>query len=483
MLLAALALPLLMLAGAGLRARVRARSPLLIARLRAARRRGPVAPARGRHGPRRHRRDGGLAPASRSYALLLAAAATLAWNPRAWARPRLAALVRGRRRDPRAGRAARARASAQAALSEPARGWRGARRRARSPTASRSPSPPRSPPRRCSRITSARSRSPACPANLLALPAVAPAMWLGMVKAALGQLGRPSGQLGGRARALAAAVAASRYLGGAGASASPTLPGGRLALPARRPGPSLARVRRARRPRRSSSRRRARARRRRASPSCGRSPGAPCRAAAARGAGAPLAALALAAARAALGRAAGPPGHLTVRFLDVGQGDATLIQHPDGTAVLFDGGPPEAGVTRLLRKAGVGGSPLVVATHPSRDHHGGLAEVLGASRSACCSTAATARADPSFRALARRGRPRGVRACRAIAPLTLALRRRRPAHPGPLAAAAAARARRPRTRTRAASSRSSAPAASTCCSPPTPRARRCCRSTCPTSTP
>ena len=34
-----------------------------------------------------------------------------------------------------------------------------------------------------------------------------------------------------------------------------------------------------------------------------------------------------------------PPDDLTVRLLDVGQGDATLIQHPDGTAVLFDGGP------------------------------------------------------------------------------------------------------------------------------------------------
>ena len=78
----------------------------------------------------------------------------------------------------------------------------------------------------------------------------------------------------------------------------------------------------------------------------------------------------------ALLRGLGPPGELTVRFLDVGQGDATLIQHPDGTAVLFDGGPPEGGVVRLLRKAGVRRLSLVVATHASRDHHGGLAPVL-----------------------------------------------------------------------------------------------------------
>ena len=87
-----------------------------------------------------------------------------------------------------------------------------------------------------------------------------------------------------------------------------------------------------------------------------------------------------------------PPDALTVRFLDVGQGDATLIQHPDGTAVLFDGGPPEAGMARLLRRAGVRELAAVVATHASRDHHGGLRRgARSASRSTCCSTAATAR--------------------------------------------------------------------------------------------
>ena len=71
-----------------------------------------------------------------------------------------------------------------------------------------------------------------------------------------------------------------------------------------------------------------------------------------------------------------PPTRSRCRFLDVGQGDATLIQHPDGTAILFDGGPPEAGVARLLRRAGVRRLALVVATHASRDHHGGLPAVF-----------------------------------------------------------------------------------------------------------
>jgi competence protein ComEC len=71
-----------------------------------------------------------------------------------------------------------------------------------------------------------------------------------------------------------------------------------------------------------------------------------------------------------------PPSRLTVSFLDVGQGDATLIQDGAGASVLFDGGPPEARVYRLLRDAGVSRLDLIVATHQSRDHQGGLVEVL-----------------------------------------------------------------------------------------------------------
>jgi competence protein ComEC len=71
-----------------------------------------------------------------------------------------------------------------------------------------------------------------------------------------------------------------------------------------------------------------------------------------------------------------PPRDLTVRFLDVGQGDATLIQDPSGAAILFDGGREDARVAALLRQAGVSRLALVVATHQSADHHGGLAEVL-----------------------------------------------------------------------------------------------------------
>ena len=71
-----------------------------------------------------------------------------------------------------------------------------------------------------------------------------------------------------------------------------------------------------------------------------------------------------------------PPDALTVRFLDIGQGDATLVQDGAGAAVLFVGGPPEARVYRLLRAAGVRRLDLIVSTHQSRDHQGGFHEVI-----------------------------------------------------------------------------------------------------------
>jgi competence protein ComEC len=117
----------------------------------------------------------------------------------------------------------------------------------------------------------------------------------------------------------------------------------------------------------------------------------------------------------------GPPARFTVRFLDVGQGDSVLIQHPDGTAVLFDGGPPEAGVTRLLRRAGVRRLALVVATHPSRDHHGGLSAVLYRFPVQALLDGGDGTPDPTFRALERQADARRIRRIPAIAPLTLTL--------------------------------------------------------------
>lgn len=70
-----------------------------------------------------------------------------------------------------------------------------------------------------------------------------------------------------------------------------------------------------------------------------------------------------------------PPSGLRVTFLDVGQGDAALLQTADG-AVLVDQGPPEADVAGQLDELGVTRLDAIVLTHPQRDHVGGAAAVL-----------------------------------------------------------------------------------------------------------
>jgi competence protein ComEC len=418
MLLAALALPALALAGMRPRARLAALVALIALYV-------PLAGA----GPSLQRAGvmgiAGIAaiassrPASRSYALLLAAALTLAWNPRAWTDPgwqlSFAAvggilvlgvpLARGLRRLgdellPR-GEPNRAGAAARACVRVLADGVA---------------------------ITVAATLATApllahhfgsvplagLPANLLALPAVAPAMWLGMVKIGVGQGGEPGAAAAGALGPLAAEPVA--YIA-ALAERCADLPGGQLALPLRSPpavlaayavlGVLAAATARATRPlgrdlpeRAARWRRLPRAR---------------------KAALAAALALAVCAIAAPALDGADPPGRLTVRFLDVGQGDATLIQHPDGTAVLFDGGPPEAGVARLLRKAGVERLAAVVATHASRDHHGGLAEVLRRFPVATLLDGGDGTEDPAFRAVLAEAARGGVRRLRATAPLTLTL--------------------------------------------------------------
>jgi competence protein ComEC len=76
-----------------------------------------------------------------------------------------------------------------------------------------------------------------------------------------------------------------------------------------------------------------------------------------------------------LARGGPPGGHgssaggLTVSFLDVGQGDATLLQL-DGAAVLFDTGPPGGPILSRLAAAGVRRLDVLVLTHAQLDHEG-----------------------------------------------------------------------------------------------------------------
>lgn len=72
----------------------------------------------------------------------------------------------------------------------------------------------------------------------------------------------------------------------------------------------------------------------------------------------------------ALGTSQAAP--LTIRFLDVGQGDAILITSPEGKSVLYDGGRSEARMQTLLRQYGVQSLDLVAASHGDADHITGL---------------------------------------------------------------------------------------------------------------
>jgi competence protein ComEC len=70
------------------------------------------------------------------------------------------------------------------------------------------------------------------------------------------------------------------------------------------------------------------------------------------------------------------PG-LRIEVLDVGQGDAILLQPRSAPAVLVDGGPPGDELVAKLRAEGVDSLGAAVVTHDQSDHAAGVAEALG----------------------------------------------------------------------------------------------------------
>jgi competence protein ComEC len=198
------------------------------------------------------------------------------------------------------------------------------------------------------------------PANLLALPAVAPMMWLGMLAAIVGQVPgvpvEPFTALAGLLAAYVAQVAA--WLAAPGwAQLGVELPawpqvGAAYAALAVGMSAAAAWVRR----RRGTAR--------------------PHRALR-------LAAVAVAAVAAcvALGIGSTPaapqsrPG-LRVVVLDVGQGDSILLEPDDGGPVLVDGGPAGDELRGRLGEEGVSRLAAAVVTHDQADHVGGLDELL-----------------------------------------------------------------------------------------------------------
>ena len=72
-----------------------------------------------------------------------------------------------------------------------------------------------------------------------------------------------------------------------------------------------------------------------------------------------------------------PPtrGELLVSFLNVGQGDATLLRR-EGVAVLVDTGPPDGPILERLAEAGVRRLDALVITHAQSDHEGAALSIL-----------------------------------------------------------------------------------------------------------
>lgn len=69
--------------------------------------------------------------------------------------------------------------------------------------------------------------------------------------------------------------------------------------------------------------------------------------------------------------------NLLVHFIDVGQGDAILIQGPNNT-ILIDSGPSDEKekLFKYLKSASIDKIDFIIATHPHEDHIGNMADVI-----------------------------------------------------------------------------------------------------------
>ena len=200
-------------------------------------------------------------------------------------------------------------------------------------------------------------------ANALALPAVAPAMWFGMLAAALGQVPsapvEPLTAVGGLCAGFIGWVA--HLLGGTWAQIEVEPPGPITTLMLTAGLLSGARLACAAAERRGSLRGAARA--------SGRS-----------AIGVAVACVVLLAVALPRGGAPEPSRtpRLLIRVLDVGQGDSILLEPRGSPPILVDTGPPDGGVAGRLGGLGAKHLGALVITHDETDHSGALAELVDA---------------------------------------------------------------------------------------------------------
>lgn len=94
-------------------------------------------------------------------------------------------------------------------------------------------------------------------------------------------------------------------------------------------------------------------------------------------------------------------GKLTLDFLDVGQGDAILVRGPDGTTVLFDGGPNRSLLTRLgeALPSWQHSIDMIVITNPDKDHIAGFIPLLQTMKVGAVLEPGTSSVSATYRAL------------------------------------------------------------------------------------
>ena len=73
--------------------------------------------------------------------------------------------------------------------------------------------------------------------------------------------------------------------------------------------------------------------------------------------------------------------NVTIKFIDVGQGEAILISLPEKT-MLIDAGPTGSApkIAQVLQELGRNKIDYLVATHPDEDHIGGMADVISSTQ-------------------------------------------------------------------------------------------------------